>query len=218
MASSSIRILWFDLLVACRERIPNRHSNCSTRPPNAIGWIDQALALCSPVSRPEQNAIVDVRRAECGARIALLAEKAGYPDMKFIIAQVLALRLTPDEQPSAELRAEAIINAARPLALLDRESARMILRGVPRPPAPTDRHARESKLSNWLEAWAVVDAGQAEKLFHKVLSDEGPRISAECVASGLLPMIRLLGTSPEYREQAMFPTTSYWVSPPGNDD
>jgi hypothetical protein len=185
--------------------------------PKAFELIDQALALCSPVSRPEQNAIVEVRRAECGARIALLAEKAGYPDMKSIIAQVLALRLTPDEQPSAELRAEALINAARPLALLDREAARALLSGVPRPPAPTDERARESKLATWLEAWTLVDVAQADKRFHEVLADEGPRISAEYVDSGLLPMIRLLSTPPDDREQALFPTTSYWISPPGDD-
>lgn len=184
----------------------------------AFDLIDQALALCFPVSGQVQDAIVEVRRAECGARIALLAQKAGYPDIKTVIAEVLALRLTPDEQPAPDLRAEALVNAARPLALLDREAARIILSGVPRPPAPTDKRARESKLGDWLEAWVLVDVAQAEKLFHEVLADEGSRISAECVDSGLLPMIRLLGTSPENREQTLFPTVSYWISPPGDDD
>lgn len=184
----------------------------------ALDLIDQALALCFPVAGKVQDAIVEVRRAECGARIALLAQQAGYPDMRTVIAQVLALRLTPDEQSSVELRAEALINAARPLALLDREAARMILSGVPHPPSTTDQRAGESKLGKWLAAWVLVDVAQAEKLFYEVLANEGPRISTECVDSGLLPMIRLLGTSPEHREQTLFPTVRYWVSPPGDDD
>ena len=88
--------------------------------------------------------------------------------MQTVIDQVLALMLTPAEQPtesarSALRRTVMSVDVAWVLAILDPELARDLLSRLV-PPGANDFNGTRL-IGKWLQAWAMVDAEHSAAVF-----------------------------------------------------
>ena len=158
-------------------------------------------------------------RAETAAPIAVLAVEAGYPDLQCLVDRALSVRFTPSEAPTPAARSESIVKMAWVLALIDPIVARDPLQGAVPPEAAVEDFQSAEKLGTWLQAWTMADLDQAVALFHKVLADQGPAVTADCISYGLLPMIDALLWSREGGPSSMLPQDSAsWLEPLGTDE
>jgi hypothetical protein len=132
------------------------------------------------------------------ARVAIQARDIGYPDLDSVVARVLALRPTIQQDSPARV-AEAHVATAMILALADPPAARELLRAA-------ESHAETigSGLSGirhhyWLQAWALADLPHAAQLFRKELESVKSRPKASLSERGLIGMLDILTTRPEDR-------------------
>jgi protocatechuate 3,4-dioxygenase beta subunit len=187
-------------------------------PQTAYRLFEEALDLCSGVP-PTSLGFFQADRAETAARIAVLAAEAGYPDLQTLVDRALAVRFAPSEARVPAARSESIIKMAWVLALIDPRLARDLLQGAAPPEAAVDGFRDGEKLGKWLQAWTMADLDQALALFHKVLADQGPDVTADCISYGLLPMIDALLWSREGGPFSMLPQDSAsWLEPVGADN
>jgi hypothetical protein len=188
------------------------------RPQTSYKLFEEALDLCSGVP-PTSMGFFQADRAETAARIAVLAAEAGYPDLRSLVDRALAVRFAPSAARAPAARSESIIKMAWVLALIDPRLARDLLQGAAPPATSVDDFQDAGKLGTWLQAWTTADLDQAVALFHKVLVDQGPDITADCITYGLLPMIDALLWTREGGVSSTLPQDSAsWLEPLSADN
>lgn len=183
------------------------------RPQAAYKLFEEALDLCSGVPLASQG-FFQADRAETAARIALLATEAGYPDQQSLGDRALATRF---EERLSAARSESLIKMAWALALIDPRLARDLLQHAAPPEAAVDDFQSAERIGKkWLQAWTMADLDHAVALFHQVLADQGPAITADCINYGLLPMVDALLWMHEGGPSSMLPQDgASWLEPLG---
>lgn len=193
-----------------------------------------ALAV-APRDRTQANALVDQAldllldapgfyttsyggRPVDGARVALVAKKFGYPDLPSVIDRVLALRSTARGMSTAARRAETTVNLAKALALVDPATSRELLNSC----EADARFLGDSENSpysvrrvgrgDWLQAWAMVDFGEAERRSAEELARLRTQAKIETASIALLPLLELLVVPPSERTRFVIQSInpSYW--------
>ena len=186
MGAKAEALSWLALAAAKRDK------------PRAWRLIDHAFEIC--LDHPENgNVGFNGGRPFNAARIALKAQKIGYPDMPSVVDRVLAVRSTPQEVSSAVMRVESTLMVARLLALIEPPLARELLVSIERDAALIGTGQARMKHGDWLAAWALVDLTRARQLFADALGHQERQPTPELFDSDLIPMLQLLALPPADR-------------------
>lgn len=167
-----------------------------------------------------------------GARQALHAQAAGYPDIRGAVDRALAMRITPGAEPAGPFAGrrrvfaglpvsgqrspaalvESTVNTALLLAMVDRDVARELLLSAAPYAHFIGQSGGETRPSVWLQAWALTDLARAEELFREALAKERSESHPELIESGLLPMLELLAEPPADRVRFLLSGDRYRYS------
>jgi RNA polymerase sigma factor (sigma-70 family) len=181
----------------------------------AYSLIDRSLAMY--LDRPET-----VRgwsnyggRSVMAARVASQALEIGYPHMESVVARVLAMRATGQEDSPARV-AESHVATAMVLALVDPGTARQMLEAVePRSSLIGTAYSSIGR-PHWFQAWALADPARAALLFEKELAALKDKPGADLSGSGVLEMVELLTIPPRDRAYHLLRRSgSFWF--PGEE-
>lgn len=184
--------------------------------PRAWQLIDQALDLCLDHTENEYVSFNGGRPFNA-ARIAIKAQKLGYPDMPSLVDRVLATRSTPLEVPSAATLAESTLTVARLLALIEPKLARELL--VSLEPQATLIGSGKGRIErgDLLTAWALVDLTRARQLFADELARQQQQPMPELSDSGLVPLLQMLVLPPAERAGFLESGLAYTFTLPFTD-
>ncbi|MBN2578797.1 MAG: carboxypeptidase regulatory-like domain-containing protein [Pirellulales bacterium] len=127
------------------------------------------------------------------AKLAVLAQKVGYPDVEGMVYRVLALRPTVGESENPESVRSAAIDIAKILALVDPETAKQILERNP------------SKSSPWHTAMALADPQRAMEEADRMLASAKDPEAKIGVPTFLFSLAELWATPPDERLEYLSP-------------
>ena len=165
----------------------------------AFGLIDRALAMMidhrDQVGQPEDETAV-------AARIAICAQRIGYPDMESVVMRVMATRSAGDSRADGPSLLRYGTQAAIALALIDPGATRTMLEQIEARSA-LDPTKMQSDRAPWLIAWSLVDLKRAEALFEAGLTELDGAKDGHLWNTGFFEMVEFLVKSPDRRVEAL---------------